>query len=252
MTCLSNFALVFACVFAFVPLVWVHLLAANDILLISFTEPLMLLVLTFSSVFAAGFSNLPLLTTILLGRANLAPSEFYLRKNETLFGFILGLMDVLRPHIFHFQQHLPVDVQNFESLLAVFLDLFGFYEMHGQELVGLLSKFSSFLRHYLLETPERARLFLEPHIELFEQLHGAYPDLGVLTIAQAIRGVIPHGSAAPTVFSPHHVTEMRAQLLRGRAAGIQQTIASLRDLDRASLFEPSVLELVNSHIAVWP
>ncbi|KAK7506750.1 hypothetical protein BaRGS_00002225 [Batillaria attramentaria] len=118
--------------------------------------------------------QLPLLAAVLGGRTQLSLGEMRHRNLLLLFTHVLGLLELLQPHIFS-RQH--------SALSSILESFFALFRAHGREtrqLGSLVSKFMVFLQNFVTHDPQRASTMLQQYIQMLSDLSTVYPDMSEL------------------------------------------------------------------------
>ncbi|KAL8588059.1 hypothetical protein ACOMHN_012097 [Nucella lapillus] len=118
--------------------------------------------------------QLPLLAAVVGGRTQLSIGEMRHRNLLLLFVHVMGLLELLQPHVFH-RQH--------TSLAAVLQAFFSLFRAHGKEkrsLGSLVYKMVVFLQNFVTYDPQPASTLLQQYVQLLSDLSLVYPDMAEL------------------------------------------------------------------------
>lgn len=115
--------------------------------------------------------QLPLLAAVLGGRTQLTIGEMRHRNLLLLFTYVLGILELLQPHVFH-KQH--------TALSAILQAYFSLFKAHAKEtrlLGSLVNKMVIILQNFVTYDPQRASSMLQQYVQLLGDLTVVYPDM---------------------------------------------------------------------------
>ncbi len=119
--------------------------------------------------------NLTLVSASLKGRTEYDFSFFRSRNHLTLFSMALGLLDVLRPHVFRLEHR-----RSLEETLVCYFDMLTAYFNRRDSFIGVIDKFLTFLNDYLEAEPLAAAEFIRKHGSNLPDMQRALPNLASL------------------------------------------------------------------------
>lgn len=118
--------------------------------------------------------QLPLIAALLQGKTQFSIQEMKTRNYLLLFSYVLGLLELLEPHIFR---------KEYTALDDVLEAYFSLIKSHGQEyknISTIIVTFIQFLHRFVLHEPQRAVHILQKYVDLLSVVSNHYPDLSVL------------------------------------------------------------------------
>lgn len=118
--------------------------------------------------------HLPMIAAQLRGRVHLKSKEFTNQQHLLMFSHILGLLHLLRPHIFK-QDKLVQD--GLRDTLDAYFSLIQASCLHNKELAAVVTKLMAFLHHFCAESPHQAFCVLRKSAPLFQELLHDFPAL---------------------------------------------------------------------------
>ncbi|XP_048575697.1 integrator complex subunit 1 [Nematostella vectensis] len=118
--------------------------------------------------------HLPMIAGLLRGRVHLNSKEFNSQQHLLFFSHMLGIMDLLRPHIFTRDKYIESGLRD---ALDVFIDLVEAPCLGAKELGGLATKLTEFLYNYCTSCAEHAHSLLKANGALLIDLLHKFPDL---------------------------------------------------------------------------
>ncbi|KAL6431603.1 hypothetical protein ACFW04_007276 [Cataglyphis niger] len=101
--------------------------------------------------------QLPMLASSLMGRCYLDFGQFRSGHHLNLFTQVMGLLELLQPHLFDEQHKIPL-----ENTLENYFQCFQNYG-HVKDLSSLLNRFVTLLQSYISHDPQRALKYLHKH-----------------------------------------------------------------------------------------
>ncbi|XP_019614901.1 PREDICTED: integrator complex subunit 1-like [Branchiostoma belcheri] len=117
--------------------------------------------------------QLPMIAALLRGRVHLNFDEFFHRHHFLFFTHVLGLLELLVPHVFR-KEHVLEDV------LESYFDLLKEHYSSRRELGALVNKVIQFLHQFTSSDPQRAVALLQKHSVTLHHVSKQYPDLSLL------------------------------------------------------------------------
>lgn len=118
--------------------------------------------------------QLPAVVALMKGKTQFTFPEFRQRNLLTLYTYILGLLDLLRPIIFHQSQGA------LNNILEEYFSLLKAHAMNSKQMGPIIVKFVQFLNHYVLTDSHAATSLLQKHVVLLGNVSSLYPDLSTL------------------------------------------------------------------------
>lgn len=218
--------------------------------------------------------QLPMLAAILQGRVHLELSVFRSRHHLSLFGQVLGLLELLRPYLFS-----PEHSTGLHSILVSYVAL-ARQHGHAKDVAALLVRLVALLQAYVAADTASASKFLQQHAvslsdlqHVHSSLSGLRTLLGSLSLprggnangcadngdgggggssaaaaaaaAAATDTILAAVAAAPSpAASPHHAALLQSL---SKAQGdelmhVTEVFSALQELEHMSSRKPSVLE----------
>ncbi|XP_066292608.1 integrator complex subunit 1-like [Branchiostoma lanceolatum] len=117
--------------------------------------------------------QLPMIAALLRGRVHLNFDEFVHRHHFLFFTHVLGLLELLVPHVFRKEHPL-------EDVLESYFDLLKEHYSSRRELGALVNKVIQFLHQFTSNDPQRAVALLQKHSATLHHVSKQYPDLSLL------------------------------------------------------------------------
>ncbi|XP_078691976.1 integrator complex subunit 1-like [Branchiostoma floridae x Branchiostoma belcheri] len=117
--------------------------------------------------------QLPMIAALLRGRVHLNFDEFVHRHHFLFFTHVLGLLELLVPHVFRKEHPL-------EDVLESYFDLLKEHYSSRRELGALVNKVIQFLHQFTSSDPQRAVALLQKHSVTLHHVSKQYPDLSLL------------------------------------------------------------------------
>ncbi|XP_078609542.1 integrator complex subunit 1-like isoform X2 [Branchiostoma floridae x Branchiostoma japonicum] len=117
--------------------------------------------------------QLPMIAALLRGRVHLNFDEFVHRHHFLFFTHVLGLLELLVPHVFRKEHPL-------EDVLESYFDLLKEHYSSRRELGALVNKIIQFLHQFTSNDPQRAVALLQKHSVTLHHVSKQYPDLSLL------------------------------------------------------------------------
>jgi len=118
--------------------------------------------------------HLPMIAAQLRGRVHLKSREFTNQQHLLLFSHILGVLDLLRPHIFKQDKLIQ---EGLRDTLDAYFGLIQADCLHKKELAAVVTKLMAFLHHFCAESPDLAFSVLHKRGPLFQDLLQDFPAL---------------------------------------------------------------------------
>ncbi|XP_014664125.1 PREDICTED: integrator complex subunit 1-like [Priapulus caudatus] len=120
--------------------------------------------------------QLPHIAAILKGRTLLNFDEFAQKRHLALYSNMLGLLELLQPHLF------VTETEPFHDVLDSYFELLQNYALdHGdRELVEVVRRVSQLLHQYMVTDPQAATKCLQKHTELLQSLASLHTELSTL------------------------------------------------------------------------
>ncbi|XP_031573151.1 integrator complex subunit 1-like [Actinia tenebrosa] len=118
--------------------------------------------------------HLPMIACLLRGRVHLTSKEFSNQQHLLLFSHVLGILDLVRPHVFIEDKCIE---DGLEETLFVYFELVQSPCLGFKEVASVLSKFTEFLYHYCTNKPEKSLALLQSKSALLNDLLYDFPDL---------------------------------------------------------------------------
>ncbi|XP_040574316.1 integrator complex subunit 1 [Lepeophtheirus salmonis] len=119
--------------------------------------------------------NLSLLTSALKGRTNFEFGVFKSRNHMTLYSMSLGLLELLRPHVYE-EEHR----ESLHDGLGCYFEMIEAYFNRRESMFGLIDRFLSFMRDYCLNHPKIAVPFVKKFGKKLPELADKMPNLASL------------------------------------------------------------------------
>ncbi|XP_065331836.1 integrator complex subunit 1 [Cloeon dipterum] len=192
--------------------------------------------------------QLPMLAASLQGRVHYESGVFRHRNHLIYFLQVLGLLEVLQPHIFQTEY-----AQSLELILDSF---FAMFQLHNQlkDVQIALSRTVALLQSFVSYDAQRALKYLQRHCQLLHDLHAAYPNVsGLQPLLAGLSLPARDGDEPEVLVAAAAVSAAEAQqpptamvgqivgrLGRQQTDDVQQL--ALHELDQASSRRPAVLE----------
>ena len=165
--------------------------------------------------------NLPLIAAALKGRTEYDFSFFRSRNHLTLYSMTLGLMDLLRPHIFRAEYR-----QSMEEALKCFFDMLRTYFNRKDSFVWFIDKFLIFLNDYIDADPTSAAKFIRAHGEGLAEMQKSLQNMGSLSAVVSVLGL---DSTSASVSSSHCTgSPYPQQAQRDAEAEVARLVATLQ------------------------
>ncbi|XP_072761874.1 integrator complex subunit 1 [Anoplolepis gracilipes] len=197
--------------------------------------------------------QLPMLASSLMGRCYLDFSQFRSGHHLNLFTQVMGLLELLQPHLFNEQHKIPL-----ENTLENYFQCFQNYG-HVKDLSSLLNRFVSLLQSYISHDPQRALKYLHKHAQVLHELQVNYPNLDALRILVSGIPMPREGEDADDILitiapAPHRsepVIPEHWQSLMGTLSKLygEDVFNALQEVEHVSSRKPSVLEPITDNIA---
>lgn len=118
--------------------------------------------------------QLPLIAALLQGKTQFSIHEMKIRNYLLLFSYVLGLLELLEPHIFR---------KEYTALDDILEAYFSLIKSHGNEyknISTIIVTYIQFLQRFVLYEPQRAVHILQKYVDLLSVVSNHYPDLSVL------------------------------------------------------------------------
>ncbi|XP_014218982.1 integrator complex subunit 1 [Copidosoma floridanum] len=125
--------------------------------------------------------QLPLLASTLTGLCDLDSREFRSKHHVHLFVQVMGLLELLQPHIFN-QEH----SKGLQDTLDTYLLCFKNYH-RAEDFVSLLRRFAEFLKEYVKHNEKSALQYLQRHAQVLHELQAYY--LGITSLKSLVAGI---------------------------------------------------------------
>lgn len=197
--------------------------------------------------------QLPMLASSLMGRCYLDFGQFRSGHHLNLFTQVMGLLELLQPHLFNEQHEIPL-----ENTLENYFQCFQNYG-HVKDLSSLLNRFVSLLQSYISHDPQRALKYLHKRALLLHELQINYPNLEALRILVSGIPMPREGEDADDILitiapAPHRsepVIPEHWQSLLGTLSKLygEDVFNALQEVEHVSSRKPSVLEPITDNIA---
>ncbi len=162
--------------------------------------------------------NLPLIAASLKGRTEFDFSFFRSRHHLTLYSIVMGILDLLSPHIFR-----PEHREGLEETLKCYFNMINAYTKRVESMEGVIGKFLTFLNDYLEADPVAASTFIRQHGRVLPDLARSLPSMAPLL---AIVGSINFESLALSTSVATPPGTCYAQQARRDAASDAQRVAA--------------------------
>ncbi|XP_064607195.1 integrator complex subunit 1-like [Liolophura sinensis] len=193
--------------------------------------------------------QLPMLAALLKGRTQFTFGEMRHRNYLLFFTHVLGLLELLQPHIFR------KEFTALEDLLGLFFDLIQAHGMQKQ-MVSVIVKFMTFLHQFISQEPQRAGKYLQQHVQLLSQVSNQYPELAILKSLLAgltlprqntSEGEFSSGETTPSVTparpaSPWTTAQLEPFHKKLKRDNMDDVFEVLHDLDEASKRKVYILQ----------
>ncbi|CAL1532926.1 unnamed protein product [Lymnaea stagnalis] len=201
--------------------------------------------------------QLPLIGAILSGQTQFTTGEMRHTNRFLLFTHVLGLIELLQPHIFRHEH------TGLEDILESFFSLM---QVHGEEknIGPQVHKFVLILQNFLTHDSARALPILLKHLSLLSNLSLIYPDIfelkAILTSltlprqAEATQASKPAAGKASNL--PHlltsnsgfNVAQLMPLMRKLKKDSMEDLLTALQDLDEISKRKVEVLTHFESHL----
>ncbi len=167
--------------------------------------------------------NLPLVAAALKGRTEFDFSFFRSRNHLTLYSMTLGLLDVLRPHVFRQEYR-----QSMEEVLKCFFDMLRAYFDRRESFVGVIDKLFIFLNDYLEVAPVAAARFVRSLGEGLSVVQKALPNMASLKAVVSSLGLDSVSSSTATALHCASSSNYSQQARRDADADSARLAAAIR------------------------
>ncbi|XP_076239229.1 integrator complex subunit 1 isoform X3 [Calliopsis andreniformis] len=197
--------------------------------------------------------QLPMLASSLMGRCYLDFGQFRSGHHLNLFQQILGLLELLQPHLFSEEHQVAL-----EDTLENYFQCFQNYAPI-KEFIPLLNRFVTLLQAYISYDPQRALKYLQKHAHILHELQVHYPNL--VTLRTLVSGIpvpkeggdveevlitIPPTPPPSESIIPQHWPSLLSTLLKLHG---EDVFNALQEIEHLSSRKPSVLEPITDNIA---
>lgn len=197
--------------------------------------------------------QLPMLASSLMGRCYLDFSQFRTGHHLNLFVQIMGLLELLQPHLFSDEHQIAL-----EDTLENYFQCFQNYGP-VKDLIPLLNRFITLLQAYISYDPQRALKYLQKHAQVLHELQVHYPNL--VTLRTLVSGIpVPREgedieevliTVPPTPLPiepiiPQHWPSLLTTLSKLQG---EDVFSALQEIEHLSSRKPSVLETITDNIA---
>ncbi|XP_049555909.1 integrator complex subunit 1 isoform X2 [Orcinus orca] len=202
--------------------------------------------------------HLPMIAALLHGRSHLNFQEFRQQSHLTFFLHVLGILELLQPHVFQSEHQGAL----WDCLLS-FLRLLLNYRKSSRHLAPFISKFVQFTHKYITCNAPAAIAFLQKHSDALHDLSFDSSDLVMLKSllaglslpsrdGRADRGLDEEGedegSSGPlpllsvSLFTPLTAAEVAPYVKRlSRGQTVEDLLEVLSDVDEMSRRRPEIL-----------
>ncbi|XP_019493101.1 PREDICTED: integrator complex subunit 1 [Hipposideros armiger] len=209
--------------------------------------------------------HLPMIAALLHGRTHLNFQEFRQQSHLTFFLHVLGVLELLQPHVFQSEHQGAL----WDCLLC-FLRLLLNYRKSSRHLAPFINKFVQFTHRYITCNAPAAVAFLQKHSDALHDLSFDSSDLVLLKSllaglslpsrdGRADRGLDEEGedesSAGPlplvsvSLFTPLTTAEMAPYMKRlSRGQTVEDLLEVLSDLDEMSRRRPEILGFFSTNL----
>ncbi|XP_011171982.1 integrator complex subunit 1 [Solenopsis invicta] len=197
--------------------------------------------------------QLPMLASSLMGRCYLDFSLFKTGHHWALFQQVMGLLELLQPHLFNEQHETAL-----ENTLENYFQCFQNYG-YMKDLVNLLNRFVSLLQSYISHDPQRAMKYLQKHTHVLHELQINYSNVPALRTLVSGIPIPREGEDADDVLItitpalhppestfPQHWQSMLPTLTKMHG---EDVFNALQEIDHVSMRKPSVLDPITDNIA---
>ncbi|XP_049803946.1 integrator complex subunit 1 isoform X1 [Schistocerca nitens] len=196
--------------------------------------------------------QLPMLAAALCGRVHLEFPVFRSRNHLNLFTQVLGLLELLQPHLFK-----PEHARGLEDILMSYFALFK-YHGHMKDLVALLNRFVALLQNFISHDAHRALKYLQKHVSTLIDLQVSHNNLSSLrslisSIGRPRSGdddcgeiVLAVGAPPPPAEATPNWGPLLATLRKLQGEDVMQ---ALQDLDHLSARKPALLDTFGDAVA---
>eukprot|EP01119_Soliformovum_irregulare_P012513 TRINITY_DN3254_c0_g1_i1.p1 TRINITY_DN3254_c0_g1~~TRINITY_DN3254_c0_g1_i1.p1 ORF type:complete len:1741 (+),score=643.50 TRINITY_DN3254_c0_g1_i1:485-5707(+) len=176
----------------------------------------------------------PTLASLLEGRGNVGTSEFLERQYPRLFIHVLALLDSLRPKIFQ--------IEGLKPMMLSFILVLNSINTFEKDLVPLISKMINFLCYFAVTQPD-STLFNSQLEDILKHLGTLYPEIKKIGFLEQILHRKVHESELAIPFPPNELGNVKFNLKVSKMTHdmMPKLLATLRELDQASLRTPAVL-----------
>ncbi|XP_017798364.1 PREDICTED: integrator complex subunit 1 [Habropoda laboriosa] len=197
--------------------------------------------------------QLPMLASSLMGRSYMDFSQFRSGHHLNLFVQIMGLLELLQPHLFSEEHQTALDdtLENY----------FQCFQNYGpvKDLIPLLNRFITLLQAYISYDPQRALKYLQKHAHILHELQVHYPNL--VTLRTLVSGIpVPREgedleevliTVPPTPPPSESIIPQHWPSLLGTLSKLQgeDVFSALQEIEHLSSRKPSVLESITDNIA---
>ena len=164
----------------------------------------------------------------LKGRTEYDFSFFRSRNHLTLYSMTLGLLDVLKPHIFR-----PEHRESLHEALRCYFDMLVAYFARKDSFVGVIDKFFIFLGDYLEAEPVVATEFIQAHGSgLLPEMQRALPNMSSLRALVSCLHLdsatpLPPSSSSSSSSAAPPISGYTQQALRDATAEVARLSAAL-------------------------
>ncbi|XP_021917589.1 integrator complex subunit 1 [Zootermopsis nevadensis] len=188
--------------------------------------------------------QLPMLAASLRGRVHLDFSVFRSRNHLNLFQQVVGILELLQPHIF-----LPAYSEGLEDTFHSYFALFK-YHGHMKDLTSLLNRFISLLQGFISYDAQRALKYLQKHAHILNDLqmyHQNLPSLRALLSGISLPKTDDEGDEVIVAVAAPPITADPSPAWTPRLASLNKmqgddVYTALQELDHLSSRKPSVLD----------
>uniref|UniRef100_A0A1B6EU77 Uncharacterized protein n=1 Tax=Cuerna arida TaxID=1464854 RepID=A0A1B6EU77_9HEMI len=176
--------------------------------------------------------QLTMLSAALRGRVHLEFPVFRSRNHLSLFTQVLGLLELLQPHLFRAEYS--------TALHGTFDTYFALFKHHGQmkDMGTLLNRFVSLLKAYIGYNAEEALRYLQTQAPAISELQSQNHSLGSVCIMMS--GVRGGGEVLVSVPTPADTFPLHWDSILMGLKG-PEVLGSLHELDKVSSGRPALL-----------
>ncbi|KAK3730373.1 hypothetical protein QZH41_020667 [Actinostola sp. cb2023] len=171
--------------------------------------------------------HISMISCLLRGRVHLTSKEFSNNQHLLLFSHVLGILDMLRPHVFKPDKLIEDGLQ---EILDVYFELVQSPCLGNKELAGVISKFTEFLYQFCTSKPEQSFPILQANATLLNDLLCGFPDmppLKCLVSALSVPSVHTIAASLPTGSSKFHSLIMPLEISSWTPAQLAPVIQRL-------------------------